>query len=136
MPRSSGVSERLPLGRELGERVVHRVPGLLRPIDQQGDRRHHLGVDQERDHRIGVGRAFDEDDARLDRLECLPDAPRRARPVMADAQDVDGAGGLGSGGGERGHGRFGLRLERFTDELRTGRAKPQPDPPFFAADNV
>ena len=62
-------TQRLPLGRELGERVADRLLGVVGSIDQKGHRRRHLGVDQERDQGVGVGRSLDQNDARRDRLQ-------------------------------------------------------------------
>ena len=84
------VPERLPLGREVSERVIHRISRLFGPIDQQRDRRDHFGVIQERNQRIGVGRSLDKDDVRRDRLQGPPHAPRRAGAVVAYAQNMNG----------------------------------------------
>ncbi|MFO1059631.1 MAG: hypothetical protein U1E53_22020 [Dongiaceae bacterium] len=78
--------ERPPFRREGGQR---EEAGAGRPVAvmyQDGERRPHLGRRREGQHRLGLGRALDQHHGRVEGIERALQRRRRARPVMADAE--------------------------------------------------
>jgi len=61
--------DRLPFGRERGKRIEDGAPRRLRPIHQQRNRRAHRRIRRKRQHRVGVGRTFNQHEIRRPRLE-------------------------------------------------------------------
>ena len=81
---------RLPLGRELGERVEHRARRRVDGIDEQRHRRLHLGRAGELHHLRGVGRPFDEHGVRAHGFQRSHQAAGAAGTVVAHAEDARG----------------------------------------------
>ena len=70
------VTERLPFGREDGERIKDRALRLIWRVDQQRDRRLHLPMRQQRQRVGGVGRAFNKKAIRPQCFQRLAQAAR------------------------------------------------------------
>ena len=83
--RAERVADRLPLRREHRERPERRRLGLPGHVPQQRHRRPHLRVTSQFDQPVGLGRPLDQHHVRLELGQCLPQRPRRPRPVMPDA---------------------------------------------------
>ena len=81
-------AHRLPLRAELGERREHGALGLGDDVAEQGDRRHEAGVADPAQRAVGIGRRLDEHDVGLQLVERAHHRARRARAVVADAEQV------------------------------------------------
>ena len=82
-------AHRLPLGRKLRERVERRLFGRVGTVDEQRNRRTHFRVRGERDQRVRIRRAFDQNRLRPDGFQRRQHPPRRPRPVVADTEDME-----------------------------------------------
>ncbi len=65
------------------------APRIVRRVGEERDRRHHRVVGEKRQQLGGVGRSLDEHQRGTQAVERLEEPPRRARPVMANAEDAD-----------------------------------------------
>ena len=81
------VADRLPFRGEFGEGIVDGATRFGGIVQQQRHRRFHVGVGGQRQHALGVGRTFDQNQIRSQLRQRLQHAARRTRPMMADAEN-------------------------------------------------
>ena len=120
-PCSTAHDDRLPLRAELGERGEHGPLLAVDDVAEQGDRRDEPGVADPAQRGAGVGRRLDEHDVGSEDVEGAPHRARRARPVVADPEQVQPSGVAGRTGDglRRARGR-----RRRSRPNRHGRAPP------------
>src|SRR6185437_11399174 len=86
------VGQRLPLWREVGERIVDRLVGRIWHIEQQSDRRLHLLVGYQRQHGVRVGRSLNQHNVWLQPFQRLAQRTSASRPVVANAENSSAHG--------------------------------------------
>ncbi|GAA4783351.1 hypothetical protein GCM10023329_37170 [Streptomyces sanyensis] len=84
-------ADRHPLGAEGGERPERRAAGVVRRVDQQGDRGPHPLGRCQRQQGVALGRPLDQHRGRLGGLQRGQHGAGGARPVVPDAEE-QGAG--------------------------------------------
>jgi hypothetical protein len=89
---SERVSQRDPLRREHGERVVEGTSRVVRHVEQQRHRRAHVIASGDLHHFFRLRRTLDQDDVRRQRLERRTEAAGGAGTVVTDPEDVNGVG--------------------------------------------
>lgn len=82
-------ARRLVFRREFREGPERGALRLIRRIGQQCHRRHHIRMRQHRQQSRGIRRPLDEHAAGAQLLQCREQPPRRARPVMPDAEQMN-----------------------------------------------
>jgi hypothetical protein len=90
---TEGELDGLPLRREHCKGIVDGALRLFRVVNEQRDRRLHLGVKGQRQYALGIRWSLDEDAIRLHRLQRAPQAPRRTGSMVPDAKYLEGGGG-------------------------------------------
>ena len=82
----------LPFRREGRERKEARIARIVLGMNQQCHRRRHRRRGREADHLVGIGRPFDQHDRRIGGLQRSQQRARRARPVVADTEQMQPVG--------------------------------------------
>ena len=80
----------LPLGAERCKRCKDRPRRFSNDVAQQRNRWNEFAMADPRQRRLDIGRSLDEDDRRLNLSERGQHRPSRPRPMVADAQQVNG----------------------------------------------
>ena len=82
-------AQRLPFRRELRERVEHGTRRIVGDVCEQRDRRFERRIANAPDQAVGLGRPFDQQQRRRQRIERREHRARAAGAVVADAEQVD-----------------------------------------------